>query len=124
MRKIAQFNTKFDMKKFVTIILLSVMAMACGMLSQKGNGTTDDVQPAEVIEANVAPTKDIDTLSVEERVEYYLLRYSHETSTGEKASAEATRAEMMEWLNSLSDEDKRRADDASDEWYGKNAHRI
>ena len=112
------------MKRFITIILLSVMAMACGMLSPKSNDASNDIHPAEVVVADIAPTKDIDTLSVEERVEYYLLRYTHETSTGEKASAEATRTEMMEWLNSLSDEDKRRADDASDEWYGENAHRI
>lgn len=98
--------------------------MACGMLSPKSNDVANDIHPAEVVEADIAPTKDIDTLSVEERVEYYLLRYTHETSTGEKASAEAIRTEMMEWLNSLSDEDKRRADDASDEWYGENTHRI
>ena len=112
------------MKKFATIILFSVVVTACGTLSQKSNETAEEVQTAEVVEAPEVPAKDLDAMSVEERVEYYLLRYSHEASTEDRESAEAIRAEMMEWLNSLSDEDKRRADEASDEWYGKNAHRI
>ena len=67
---------------------------------------------------------DVEALSVEDRVEYYLTRYSHEATLNDQAKAEATKQEMVEWLNSLTDDEKRLADDASDAWYGRNADRI
>lgn len=67
---------------------------------------------------------DLEAMNVEERVDYYLSRYAHESTLEDKSISEATRTEMLEWLQSLSDEDKRRADDASDLWYGRNVERF
>lgn len=86
----------------------------------------EDAAPEAMDVDVMAKFKDVDVegMSVEQRVEYYLSRYAHESTLEDKSVSEATRAEMMEWLQSLSDEDKRRADDASDLWYGDNAERI
>ncbi len=67
---------------------------------------------------------DLEAMNVEERVDYYLSRYAHESTLEDKSISEATRTEMLEWLQSLSDEDKRRADDASDLWFDRNVERF
>ena len=67
---------------------------------------------------------DLEAMNVEERVDYYLSRYAHESTLEDKSISEATRTEMLEWLQSLTDEDKRRADDASDLWFDRNVERF
>ena len=100
---------------------------ACGMLSNRSDEGSDATTEAQAVGQDIILVREdvnLDIMSVEERVDYYLTRYADDSSLGDKSIAESIRIEMMEWLQSLSDEDKRRADDASDEWYGKNANRI
>lgn len=119
------------MKRIFTIITLATLSVSCGWLSTEKKSeevvvAAEDAAPEAMDVDVMAKFKDVDVegMSVEQRVEYYLSRYAHESTLEDKSVSEATRAEMMEWLQSLSDEDKRRADDASDLWYGDNAERI
>ena len=86
----------------------------------------EEVAPEAMDVDVMAKFKDVDleAMNVEERVDYYLSRYAHESTLEDKSISEATRTEMLEWLQSLSDEDKRRADDASDLWFDRNVERF
>lgn len=119
------------MKRVFTLITFAALSVSCGWIE----GNKENVESVETVE-NEAPEAmdvdvmakfdgvDVEAMSIEERVDYYLSRYAHESTLEDKAVSEATRTEMMEWLQSLTDEDKRRADDASDLWYSKNADRF
>lgn len=119
------------MKRIFTLITIATLAVSCGWLADKKSSAEEPqmVEEAapEAMDVDVmAKFKDVDleAMNVEERVDYYLSRYAHESTLEDKSISEATRTEMLEWLQSLSDEDKRRADDASDLWYGRNVERF
>lgn len=119
------------MKRVFTLISLATLTVSCGWLTTK-NDSNEGTEPSEVaapeaIDIDVMTRfegVDVEAMEVEERVDYYLSRYAYESTLEDKSVGEATRNEMMEWLQSLTDEDKRRADDASDLWYGNNADRF
>lgn len=121
------------MRRVTTILACALLAVGCGGANTKSaaDGAAEgEVKSAEseirALEEQLLESADVDVeaLSIEDRVEYYLTRYSHEATLNDSARAEATKQEMVQWLNSLTDAEKRLADDASDAWYGRNADRI
>lgn len=117
------------MKRLLMMVACGLF-VACGLVNnEKSSETTNNEAtatsaPIEDIAVAYQEPEDINALTIKERVDYYLSRFCHDTSLGDKAKAAASRAEMLEWLESLSDEEKSIADDASDEWYSKNYTRL
>ncbi|MBO5832600.1 MAG: hypothetical protein J6Q95_04845 [Alistipes sp.] len=118
------------MKRLCILFALAMSTISCGWL---GNNNGNDVENGEVQASGPAMDvdveamfrdADVEAMTIEQRVDHYLSRYAHESSLEDRTQAETTYNAMMEWLQSLSDDDKRRADDASEAWYSKNADRL
>ncbi len=118
------------MKRLSMMVACGLLLTACGLFNRdKGANDTENIEAAapateEVIAVAYQEPEDINALSIEERVDYYLSRFCHDSSLGDEAKAAASRQEMLDWLESLTDEEKCLADDASDEWYSKNYTRL
>ena len=117
------------MKRFLAIVALTTLSTSCGWICSNDStkSVEESVAAPEAMDVDIMAkyeSADVEAMNIEERVDYYLSRFVYESSFEDKSHADTTRCEMMEWLQSLSDEDKRRADDASDVWYEKNAHRF
>ena len=94
------------------MVACGLLLTACGLFN-RDKGAND----AENIEAAVPATEEVIAVAYQEPEDINALSI-------EEPKAAASRQEMLDWLESLTDEEKRLADDASDEWYSKNYTRL
>lgn len=112
------------MKRIYLFAASMMLLVACGAPQQsdndKGETTAVETSIVSVVQQIVTPEPDVESMTIEQIVDGYLARYAALMSRGDEVEAEQARSAMLEWLQSLSDEDKRRADRASEAWYQRN----